>query len=183
VLAPVTPVSAVLYNLRRMHAMDVAHTTAAGRALGITNQTSATGSNNPPPAGFGPAPGTGSFLSGSFPDVVGTNPGRVDDITMEYFRTGAGTGALVVFLMDFGGFGPELPLSGFVPGSTGVTCLNLSSMQTLGIGFTTTDEAFVVTTIPLAIRPLLAGLPVTQQAASLDSAGLVHASPCSRQVF
>ena len=36
-----------------------------GVVLGITNQASYTMSNNPPPAGYGPAPGTADALSGS----------------------------------------------------------------------------------------------------------------------
>jgi len=177
------PPAAISYSGRRNINIDVAHTTSGGRALAITNQTSYVASNNPPPAGWGPAPGTGDMLSGVNPDAVGGNPGRVDDMTMEYYRTGMGTGALVVFLYDLGSFGPEVPVSFFTPG-TGMLCLNLLSMQTLGVVINTTlDEAWLVTSFPAPARPLLAGLPVTQQAASLDATGQVHASPCSRQVF
>lgn len=172
----------VVHNLRRQHLVDVAHSTAAGRALGITNQTSATGSNNPPPAGFGPAPGTGEFLSGSFPDVGGSNAGRVDDVSFEFFKTGIGTGALVIHIMDIGTFGPEVPVTAFAPG-TGVLCLNTLTLSTLGISFTNADESFLVTPLPTTGRAAFIGLPFVQQAAGLDSAGQVHASPCSRQIF
>jgi hypothetical protein len=175
---------AAVYNARRHMFLDVAHGTSGGVGLAITNQTSYTASNNPPPAGFGPAPGTADFMSGSNPDVVGGNPGRVDDITMEYFRTGIGTGALVVFLMSFdASFGPEVPLSTFVAGSTGVLCLNPGA-QTLGIAFTATDEAFLTTTIPAGLRPFLIGMPVKQQAAAFDPVLFVlHGSPCDSMTF
>lgn len=177
-----TGTSTLTYNGRRNINLDIAHTTAGGRALGVTNQTSYTASNNPPPAGYGPAPGTGDMMSGVNPDVVGGNVGRADDIAMEYYKTGIGTGALVIFLFDFGNFGPEMPVSVFTPG-TGVLCVNLPTVNTLGISFTAADEAYIVSTFPAAIRPSLVGLPVVQQAAALDAAGVVHASPCSRQVF
>lgn len=174
---------AALYSQRRQMFLDVAHSTSGGTALAITNQTSFTASNNPPPTGWGPAPGTASMMSGTNPDVVGGNAGRVDDITMEFFRTGIGTGALVVFLMDLApAFAPEIPLSVFLPGSTGVVCLN-SSAATLGIGFTNNNEAWFTTTIPLSVRPSLSNLPVKQQAIALDASGVGHASPCDGMVF
>jgi len=176
---------AAAYSQRRHMNIDIAHPTSGGRALGITNQTSFTASNNPPPAGWGPAPGTGDFMSGVNPDVTTLgNPGRLDDIAMEYFRTGSGTGSLVVFLMEFNtSFAPELPISFFGFSGTGVACLNVIASTVIGIGFTAADEAWLVTAIPLAARPTISGLPVIQQAASLDSAGAIHASPCSKQLF
>ena len=174
---------AAAYSQRRMMLVDVAHSTSGGVALGITNQTTFVASNNPPPAGFGPAPGTASMMSGSNPDVVGGYVGRVDDIAMEYFRTGFGTGGLVVFLADFGGFGPELPISALGVNGTGVLCLNLSTLMVLGISFSVTDEAYLVSLIPAGARSSMAGLPIVQQAGGLDSTGSVHASPCRRQVL
>jgi len=172
-----------LYAQRRMNLLDVFHNTSGGTALGITNQTTYTPSNNPPPAGWGPAPGTASMMSGTNPDVVGGNVGRADDIAMQFFRTGFGTGGLVVFVLDFGNFGPELPVSALGVTGTGVLCANLSTLSVLGISFSNADEAFFVSTIPAAARPSVSGLPVVQQAAGLDAAGNVHASPCRRQVF
>lgn len=171
------------YSQRRMMLLDVLHSTSGGTALGITNQTTYLGSNNPPPAGFGPAPGTASMMSGSNPDVVGGNLGRVDDLAMEFYRTGFGTGGLVVFLADFGNFGPELPMAALGVNGTGVLCLNLSSLMVLGISFSVTDEAYLVSLIPAGARSSLAGLPIVQQAGGLDAAGGVHASPCRRQVL
>ena len=176
-----TGAGAAVYNGRRQMMLDILHNTSGGTALGITNQTTFVGSNNPPPAGFGPAPGTASMMSGTNPDCVGGNIGRDDDITMEFYRTGFGTGGLVVFMADFGTFGPELPVGVLGVTGTGVLCLNLPTLMVLGIGFSVTDESFLVSTIPLA--PSLAGLGISQQAAGLDTAGNVHASPCRRQTL
>lgn len=176
---------AAVYNARRMQFLDVAHSASGGVGLGITNQTSYVASNNPPPAGFGPAPGTADFMSGSNPDVVGGNVGRVDDIAMEFYRTGTGTGTPVVFFIDFTPFfAPvEVPLSLLVTrNSTGTLCLN--SYLDLPTTVTTSDEAFLVIGIPGAARPFLTGLNVRQQAVAVDLAtGDVHASPCDGMVF
>jgi hypothetical protein len=179
-----TGAGAAVYNTRRNQLIDVAHDTAGGTTLAITNQPQLVGSHNPPPAGFGPAPGTADFLSGSNPDVVGGNPGRIDDIAMEFWKTGIGSGALVFFLMDFSAtFGPELPVASFTSG-TGVLCLHLASMQTVGVGLTMANEAWLVTAVPGSLRNGLAGMSVKQQAAALDPVtGAVHASPCRSQVF
>jgi hypothetical protein len=144
----------------------------------ITNQSTFVGSNNPPPPGFGPAPGTSDLLSGSNPDGAGFNPGRADDIGMRFVRTGMGSGSLVVFLASFDPtFGPEIPLVSIVPGSTGVVCL-APGFQTLGLRFPTADEAFVTISIPAGLRGTLAGLTVRQQAIALVATGVLHAGPC-----
>lgn len=172
-------------NGRRMQYLDVAQTTAAaGTALTITNQTSFTCSNSPPPAGFGPAPGTSDFLSGVAPDIGGSNAGRADDITFDFFKTGIGTGRPVFFLMDLsGGFAAtELPVSAFSPGS-GVVCINLASASVISLQFTATDEAFVTTTIPNNLRSMLSGLRVIQQAAGIDANNQIVASTCASQTF
>ncbi|MCA8953101.1 MAG: hypothetical protein KDE27_26555 [Planctomycetes bacterium] len=174
---------ALTYSSTRNWVIDVEHSTAGGVVLGVTNQTSCVGSNNPPPTGFGPAPGTADFMSGVSPDVVGFNAGRADDVTMEYFRVGSGT-PLVFFLADIGGFAAEMPLSGLVAGATGVSCVNIGSFLTLGFVVGSGDEAFLTTTFPAAVRPTLAGFPLIQQAVEFDTAnGTAHASPCGRQVF
>ncbi len=178
-----TGAGAATYSGRRSHFMDVAHSTAAGIALSITNQTSFTPSNNPPPATWGPAPGTASMMSGSNPDINGDNPGRVDDLTMEYYKTGLGATGLVVFLMDIAaGFGPEIPVgfTGF-PG-TGVVCVT-GTFAIIGFGLTVADEAWLVTPIPTLSRPTLGGTLVIQQAAAFDVGGLLHMSPCRLQTL
>jgi len=164
---------------------DIQHGGASGVVLTITNQTTWTPSNNPPPAGYGPAPGTASFMSGVNPDVAGTaNPGRADDINFDFYQQSLGTGAPVFFLMDLSGsFGPETPMSVFAPGS-GVVCLNPALLSVLSINFTNAGEAWFVTTIPAAVRPGLGGLPVRQQAIALDPVtGALVASPCGGQKF
>src|SRR5262245_4523753 len=114
------------YQQRRQIWVDVQQATAGGTGLAITNQTSYPTSNNPPPAGWGPAPGTADFLSGSFPDGSGSNPGRADDIAMEFTKFGFGSGRIVAFLRDLDftpAWGPEIPVGSVFFGSTGVTCL------------------------------------------------------------
>lgn len=164
---------------------DIQHGGASGVVLTITNQTTWTPSNNPPPAGYGPAPGTASFMSGVNPDVAGTaNPGRADDINFDFYQQSLGTGAPVFFLMDLSGsFGPETPMSVFAPGS-GVVCLNPAVLSVLSINFTNAGEAWQVTTIPAGVRAGIVGLPVRQQAIALDPVtGALVASPCGGQRF
>jgi len=175
--------TAVTYNLRRHHVLDIGHAGAGGRALGITNQSNYAASNNPAPSGYGPAPGTGNLLSGSFPDGSSAIAGRVDDLAMQFQKTGIGSGAPVVFMIDFADdFGSEVALSSVLTGS-GVVCLSATA-QYLGASLTVADEAWLVLPIPAAVRPLLLGLPVKQQAAGFDlTTGLWHATPCSGQVL
>jgi hypothetical protein len=170
------------YSVARVWFLDVAHNGTGGAALTVTNQTTLLGSNNPPPVGFGPAPGTASFMSGSAPDVNGFSAGRADDITFDYFRSST-AGNIVLFLLDLGAFGPELPTAGFLPGSNGVLCLNLSTFWTAGFSIADpTGEAFMTTVFSTASRPALLGLPILQQAAELDGA-IIHASPCAKQTL
>jgi hypothetical protein len=178
-----TGANAAIYNARRQMFFDVLQNNAGGISMAITNQTSFTCSNNPPPAGFGPAPGTASFMSGTNPDVVGGNPGRVDDLTFEFYKFGVGSTALVAFLIDFGAFGPELPIGllGFT--GTGSFCLNLSTFSIATVSFTTADEAFFVLTIPAAVRPTLSGLQVNYQGAALVPTMDWHTSPCRSQTL
>lgn len=176
-----------VYNARRQHLVDIAHPGAGGVGLAITNQTSLTGSNNPPPVGFGPAPGTANMLSGTNPDVSGFNAGRVDDITMEFYMTGAPPSLLVAFLLDFSPiFGPEVPLSFVSAGSTGSSCLLYPFVvAVLPVTVVGTDvEAFVTTPIPAPLRLLLLGASVKQQAIGLDlGSGTLHGSPCDGMGF
>lgn len=174
------------YDRRRQQFIDVAHQGSGGVGLAATNQTSFTASNNPPPAGFGPCIGTASFMSGTNPDINGYNTGRVDDISMEYFKTGTGTGTLVFFLMEFDNSCiPEIPAAFFLPGSTGWTCMR--NPQVTCTTATVADEACCFTPIPATLRPSLLGLPVRQQAAAfvVSTTGTVgiDLSPCDLMVF
>ena len=191
---PVTPVTvnnthcfsrvgtgAIIINQCRTHLIDIAHNGAGGCVTGITNQASATGSANPPPPGFGPCPGTGTFLSGVSPDVWGINAGRVDDIGFDYFRGTAAAGHFVLFFIDFGTFAPvEVPLGLIFPGSTGSIAMN-STFISLGSSIAdATGEAWIATTFPAAVRPNAVGLSLIQQALELD-VGAFHISPAGRQ--
>ncbi|MFY9342405.1 MAG: hypothetical protein WAT39_07940 [Planctomycetota bacterium] len=173
----------VTLNRCRNQYIDIAHGTAGGVVTGITNQTSCVGTNNPPPAGYGPCPGAADFMSGVSPDVTGINPGRVDDIAFDYFRGTPAAGALVLFFADFGAFPAfELPLGLIFPGSTGSVCMNSTFFQLGSALADPTGEAFFVTTFPAAVRPLAAGLTLIQQALEVDFVGGVfHLSPCGRQ--
>lgn len=176
--------AAMNYSLRRQHWLDVAHTTAGGTGLAITSQPNYPSSANPPPVTWGPAPGTATFLSGSCPDAMATNPGRADDLAMRYTRFGFGNGRVVVFLLDQDftpGFGSEFAASLVFPGATGVSCLVNPSI--FGFALTVSNEAWLVTPIPAAIRPTLAGLVVKQQAAGIDALGVFHAGPCDAMRF
>jgi hypothetical protein len=177
-----TPPATLTLNRCRNQLIDVAHLAAGGVVTGITNQASLTGSNNPPPAGFGPCPGTADFISGVSPDVVGINPGRVDDVAFDYFRGTPAAGAFVIFFADIGSFGPELPMAVLFPGSTGTICTTSNFFQIGSAIADATGEAFLVTTFPAAVRPLAAGLNLVQVALEVDFVnGVFHLSPCGRQ--
>lgn len=150
---------------------------ATGVAGTITNQTSLTLSNA--------APGTSSQASGLYPDAANPprNAGRADDIASRWFRSTAGTGTPVLFLMDFGAFFPELPLSSVLPGSSGAICINPSGATLLGIGFTNAGQAFYPLTIPAPARTILPGTSLVHQAVALSPAGTGDAGPCTRQLF
>ncbi|MCA8952886.1 MAG: hypothetical protein KDE27_25475 [Planctomycetes bacterium] len=175
----------VNYDSRRNQMIDIEHSSAGGIPTGITNQTTLLGSANPPPAGFGPCPGTGDFMSGVAPDVSQLDPTRFDDVAMDYYRFGSNT-PLTVFLIDFGTFFPELPIVslGAPAGSTGVACTTPGTALNAGIVFGSADESFKVLSFPASSRAALVGFALVQQAVEFDTTtGLLHASPCGRQVF
>lgn len=151
---------------------------AVGVAGTITNQTTAPLSNA--------APGTSSMASGLHPDAQ--NPpltaGRADDIASRWFKSGTPDGTPVFFMMDLGTFSPEIPVSALLAGSTGVVCLNLSSLVVVGIGFTTTNQAFLTLPISPAARTYIAGTSIMHQSAALDMiTSVAHANGCTRQIL
>ena len=150
---------------------------AVGMAGTITNQTTAPLSNV--------APGSSSQGSGLYPDAQNPplTPGRVDDVASRWFKTGTPDNTPVFFLMDLGTFGPEIPLSSLLAGSTGVLCLNVPTMVVIGIGFTSLGEAYMTLSFSPAARTYIAGTSLLHQSAALDSTGVAHANPCSRQVL
>ncbi|MCA8950417.1 MAG: hypothetical protein KDE27_13000 [Planctomycetes bacterium] len=150
---------------------------AAGVAGTITNQTSAPQSNA--------APGTSSMASGLYPDAANPplNAGRADDIVSRWYMSGAPAGTLVFFLASFNAFGPEIPLSTFVPGS-GVVCLDTAAFFQIGFSPVTADQAFFTWTLTPAARSAVAGLRIVHQSIGLDPAtGMAMANGCTRQLL
>lgn len=155
----------------------VANGVGRGVVTTETNQGAYTISNT--------APGTASFFSGLHPDASTSpaNPGRVDDINYVYF--GAAAGDLLIDLLAFGFQTPEIPLVNVLPGSTGVLCLDLSTMTTAGVavaGGSGTDTFRLAFTAPQ--RGFLLGITLAQQVVAISPATLAGtASPCGMQRF
>jgi hypothetical protein len=133
------------------------------------------------------SPGTACFMSGQFPDAQSPPriAGRADDIGLVFRHTGIPDGTPVFFLVDIApGFGPEIPLSTFIAGSTGVACLNLVSTQTMALGFTLGGQASNVLVLPAPARTFIAGLRLNHQAAAFDPVlGVALSGPCSGQTL
>jgi hypothetical protein len=149
---------------------------ATGIAGTITNQTTAPSSNL--------APGTSSQGSGLYPDALNPplNAGRVDDVAGRWFKSNTPNNTAVLFVLAFN-FGPEIPASGMLAGSTGVLCLDLATTTVIGIQLTTNNQAFQVISIPAAARSVISGMSIVHQSAGLNAAGGVDASPCTKQMF
>jgi len=133
-----------------------------------------------------PGAGTSNMFSGLHPDAANpsTNAGRTDDIGQMFLNASLPAGSLVFFFIDLGGFGAfEVPAANFVPGSTGVACMNLGSMQVLGFSLLGSNgRAYRVSTFGAATRSLLSGFNWVQQAVALDVAtNTIHATACTIQ--
>jgi hypothetical protein len=168
----------LIYPSSRQLMIDVLGISPGGSCTAITNQIAYPISNA--------APGTGSFFSGLHPDArsPSINPGRADNVAFNYLDSTMPNGMAVFFLAAIGGFGPELPLAGFVPGSVGVACLPAAATVTLGIQFLNGGVATNVIVIPATARATIAGLPLVQQAIGLVPAPFsLRGSPCGKQVF
>jgi hypothetical protein len=181
---------AYLTNVAVMFKIQPIVPIAGGVATARTNQTQFhVESTATSVAGFtvqAPGAGTACMLSGLFPDAASPplNAGRVDEIGMIYINTATDVppGSPVFFLIDLGTFSTETQLSGFIPGSTGVTCLSLVTMQTLALGFMGTGICSHVATFPPAGRALLTGTSWMQQAVGFNTTtNAAHAGPCTRQ--
>lgn len=131
-------------------------------------------------------PGTGCMFSSQYPDSVSPprNAGRADDIAMSW-ASGVPDGTPVFFLADVAlGFGPEVPLSLYAPGSTGALCLNPGSLTVLGFAPTQFGLAYYQIVWGPAVRPFLAGLPLVQQGIAFDAAnGRFHAGPAQISIL
>lgn len=168
----------LFYNTTRQLLIDLLCAAPGSACTAITNQPNYPISNA--------APGTGSYLSGLHPDAANPpmNTGRADDIGFVFLANNLPNGTPVAFLTDVGNFGPEFPLSLFVPGSVGVFCLNQATVVTSVIGFLSAGQASHVIQIPAAFRPRLGNLDLLQQALALDPIGnTLHAGPCGRRTL
>ncbi|MCA8949497.1 MAG: hypothetical protein KDE27_08330 [Planctomycetes bacterium] len=182
---------AAQYPVRTQFKLQPILPISGGVAGAVTNQTDHPQSSATSVASFevqAPGAGTASMFSGLYPDARNPpyNPGRVDEISQMFENAALSAGSVVFFLIDIGSFAqPEVAFAAFVPGSTGVSCLNLSQ-QNLGfrplVTVGTTQRAHHVATFPPAARSLLLGIPWTQQAVALDiGTNTLHASACTRQ--
>jgi hypothetical protein len=167
------------YQARGQYLMDLLTLAPGGFPTALTNQPNYGISGTPP--------GTTTLLSGLHPDVRSppANAGRADDVGFVYLDPHMPAGMPVAFLASFGGFGPIVPLSTVVPGSVGGSCLDSASSAVLG--FAMLDqyrEAYYMTPVPAAARPLLPGLSWAQQAIGFDTnACVLRGTQCGRQRF
>lgn len=167
------------YNSSRCLLIDLAGTRSNGGVVGaVTNQASWPLSNT--------APGSASPFSAHHPDAVAPprNVGRADNISYTLFDSVRAPGTAIFFLVDLGSFAPEVPMAQLIPGSTGMACLNLATVRSVGLDLTAGGMASRVLTVPTAARRAISGLPLLQQAIALDfSTGTAHAGPCGAQLF
>jgi hypothetical protein len=166
------------YNTARQLVIDLLTPTPGGGSTAVTNQLNYVISNSPP--------GSGGFLSALHPDARATplHPGRADDVGFEFLDQATPDGSLVLFFADFTGFGPELSLQTLAPGSRGVACLPLATMESMGTSVVAAGRSSITLPIPAPVRVVLAGVPMVMQAVALDiGAGILNASPCTRRVF
>jgi len=171
------------YGGARQGMMDLL-TTEPGRgvATAITNQATYTISNT--------APGTASFFSALHPDAATPpfNGGRVDDLGYVYQNASLPAGSLVFYLVDLG-FAPGnlyLPLSSFMPGSTGVLCLS-PNLQNIGLTVSSGPQTNFTFLIPSAARGLLGASGLSQIAVTAIgydvTTGALAGAPCAAQKF
>ncbi len=169
----------LLYSTPRQLRIDPLLNGPGGVAGTIHNIPTATPGNT--------APGTASMFAGLFPDAQNPplNAGRVDDLGARWSMTGIADGTPVMFLADFGAFGPEIPLRYLVlAGSQGVLCLNAATMLTSNLTFTTGGQAIRAVPVPAGARAIIAGLAIMQQGLALDlTANVAMANPCTRQIL
>ena len=171
------------YGGARQGMMDLL-TTASGRgvATAITNQATYTISNT--------APGTASFFSALHPDAATPpfNGGRVDDLGFVYQNSALPVGSLVFYQVDLG-FAPGnlfLPLSAFMPGSSGVLCLS-PNMQNIGLTVSSGAQTNFTFLVPSGARGLLGATGLTQLAVTAiaydPTTGALAGAPCAAQKF
>lgn len=165
------------YNSTRQLLIDLLCDAPGGACTAQSNQPSF-------PAGA-IAPGSGGFLSALHPDVVSppAHAGRADNPGFTFLDPTLPDGTLVFFSTDLGGFGPEVPLASFVPGSVGVFCLKSATTLSLGLRLLSGGEASLVIPVNASVRGVLQGLPLLYQGIALGGNLTLRGSPCGRQVF
>lgn len=170
--------STVTYGDRGQFTIDLITRTPSGVPTAITNQGSQ------PPTQV--APGGTSMVSGLHPDAGSPplHPGRADDVGYMYRDFDLAPGSLVVFLGSFQGFGPFVPLASVIPGSTGVSCLDLSDAFVINAAVLDSNfVAYHTLALPPSVRT---SLPQSwaQQGIGYDAtANVLHAAPCGKQTF
>lgn len=168
----------VVPESRGQYMIELLTVTPSGAPTAITNQVNFAGSNFPP--------GTTSMMSGLHPDAAAppAHAGRVDDVAFLFGDWTMPAQSPVAFLGAFADFGPVVPLDMLVPGSLGSLCLDQAALFPLGVAPLNAGRAFLLTSIPTAVRPLLAGEAWTQQAIALDPTnGTLRGSQCGKQHF
>jgi hypothetical protein len=174
-----TTTNALTYLARSQYLVDLLTVTPSGMPTAITNQASY------PVSTF--VPGSTSLLSGLHPDAATPplNAGRADDVAFMYSDFVLPPGFPVAFLASFDGFGPTVPLAQHVPGSVGGVCLPSASLFVLGIQLLdSSQQAWMVTTLPPAARNLIRGVAWAQQAIGFDVVvGVLRGSQCGKQTF
>lgn len=168
---------ASFYNSSRQLLIDLLCDAPGGSCTARSNQASF-------PIGA-TAPGGGGFLSALHPDVVSppAHTGRADDPGFTFLDPTLPDSTLVFFSTDLGGFGPEVPLANFVPGSVGVFCLQSATTVSLGLRLLSGGEASLVIPVNGPVRGVLQGLPLLYQGFALGPNLTLRGSPCGRQVF
>jgi hypothetical protein len=167
------------YQARGQYMMDLLTRSPGGCPTALTNQANYTISGSPP--------GATTLMSGLHPDAASppVNTNREDDVGFAYTDPGLAAGMPVAFTASFAGFGPIVPLATLVPGSVGGCCIGSSTSTVLGIAVLDEQHfAYLNTTVPDFMRPMLRGTSWVQQAFGLDTSAVVlRGSQCGRQRF
>jgi hypothetical protein len=155
------------------HTWVVPLTTApAGVCTAVTNQTLQPASNT--------APGLANELSGRNPWA---RAGFRDDDPGFYFEHPDVAGGLVAFFLG-AKTNTILSLGQFVPGADGPICLNLGSLISVGGGAPdASGAAWVVLSLPPAVRTAITNTDIDWWALSITPLGRFIASGCGRQRY
>jgi hypothetical protein len=149
--------------------------TAAGVASALHYNDSWHGEASAPP-------GTSCVLSSLFPDArsPSLNAGRADDLGMTFRMSSIPDLSPVLWLGQLSQVLPaEVPLAFALPGANGALGVDPTFAVILGVSTTTGGEATNVIVFPAALRPMLGGIAIVQQAVAYDwAAANFVAGPC-----